>query len=86
MNLSGAGVAAHAPNRENAVAFLEYLASDQAQQYFSAGNDEYPTVEGVTLSESVAKLGAFEGDKVDLSAVAENLPLAQQIFNDVGWK
>jgi iron(III) transport system substrate-binding protein len=86
MNLSGAGVAAHAPNRENAVAFLEYLASDQAQQYFSAGNDEYPTVEGVTLSESVAKLGEFEGDKVDLSAVAENLPLAQQIFNDVGWK
>ena len=40
----------------------------------------------MTLSESVAKLGAFEGDKVDLSAVAENLPLAQQIFNDVGWK
>ena len=86
MNLSGAGVAAHAPNRDNAVAFLEYLASDQAQQYFSAGNDEFPTVEGVALSESVAKLGEFKADTVDLSAVAENLPLAQQIFNDVGWK
>lgn len=86
MNLSGAGVAANAPNRANAVAFLEYLASDAAQQYFSAGNDEYPAVDGVPISESVAKLGTFKADTVDLSAVAENLPTAQAIFNDVGWK
>ena len=86
MNLSGAGVAANAPHRDNAIAFLEYLASDQAQQYFSAGNDEFPAVEGVALSESVAKLGEFKPDSVDLSAVAENLPTAQKIFNDVGWK
>ena len=86
MNLSGGGVAAHAPNRDNAVAFLEYLASDQAQQYFSAGNDEFPAVEGVTLSESVAQLGDFKADTVNLSAVAQNLPAAQRIFNAVGWK
>jgi iron(III) transport system substrate-binding protein len=86
LNLSGGGVAAHAPNREAAVAFLEYLASDQAQQYFSAGNDEYPVVPGVPLAESVAALGAFEADEVSLAAVAENLPLAQQIFNEVGWE
>ncbi|WP_299565952.1 Fe(3+) ABC transporter substrate-binding protein [uncultured Sulfitobacter sp.] len=86
MNLSGGGVAANAPNRENAVAFLEYLSSDQAQQYFSNGNDEFPTVEGVPLSETVAKLGEFKADDVNLSSVAENLPAAQRIFNDVGWK
>ncbi|QFT58832.1 Iron uptake protein A1 precursor [Sulfitobacter sp. THAF37] len=86
MNLSGGGVAANAPNRDNAIAFLEYLASDQAQQYFSAGNDEYPAVPGVALSESVGKLGDFKADDVDLSAVATNLPTAQKIFNEVGWK
>ncbi len=86
MNLSGGGVAAHAPNRDNAIAFLEYLSSDQAQQYFSAGNDEFPAVEGVELSESVGKLGEFKPDAVDLSAVALNLPTAQKIFDDVGWK
>ena len=86
MNLSGGGVAAHAPNRENAILFLEYLASDQAQQYFSAGNDEYPAVEGVTLSAEVASMGGFVGDDVDLSASAKQLPLALTIFNDVGWK
>ncbi|MEM8729674.1 MAG: Fe(3+) ABC transporter substrate-binding protein [Pseudomonadota bacterium] len=86
MNLSGGGVAKNAPNRENAILFLEYLASDQAQQYFSAGNDEYPAVPGVALSPSVAQLGLFKPDDVDLSAVAKNVPAAQQIFNDVGWK
>jgi len=86
MNLSGAGVAVNAPNRENAIKFLEYLASDQAQVYFSAGNDEYPAVEGVELAESVAKLGAFKADAVNLSDVAENIPAAQKIFNQVGWE
>ena len=86
MNLSGGGVAAHAPNKENAVLFLEYLASDQAQQYFSAGNDEYPAVEGVALAESVATLGDFKADTVNLSEVAKNIPEAQKIFNEVGWK
>lgn len=86
VNLSGAGVAAHAPNKDNAIKFLEYLASDQAQQYFSAGNDEYPAVPGVVLSESVSKLGEFKADEVSLSAVAKNLPTAQKIFNQVGWK
>lgn len=86
MNLSGGGVAAHAPNRDNAIAFLEYLASDQAQQYFSAGNDEYPAVPGVGLSPSVASLGMFKPDDVDLSAVAANVRMTQTIFNDVGWE
>lgn len=86
MNLSGGGVAAHAPNKANAIRFLEYLASDQAQEYFSAGNDEYPAVPGVAVSPSVAKLGFFKPDDVDLSKVATNLPAAQKIFNEVGWK
>ncbi len=86
MNLSGGGVAAHAPNKENAIKFLEYLASDQAQIYFSGGNDEFPAVPGVGLSESVAALGMFRPDAVDLSKVAKNVPAAQTIFNEVGWK
>jgi iron(III) transport system substrate-binding protein len=86
MNISGGGVAANAPNRDNAILFMEYLASDQAQEYFSAGNDEYPGVPGIGLAPSVAALGLFRPDAVDLSAVAENLPAAQRIFNEVGWE
>lgn len=86
MNLSGAGVAVHAPHKDNAIRFLEYLSSDQAQKYFSWGNDEFPAVEGIGIAPSVAKLGTFKPDDVDLSTVAENLPAAQKIFDEVGWK
>ncbi|AUR13190.1 iron uptake protein FutA [Phaeobacter inhibens] len=86
MNLSGGGVAVNAPNKDNAVKFLEYLASDQAQQYFSAGNDEYPAVPGVALAPSIAALGHFKPDDVQLSDVAKNIPTAQKIFNQVGWE
>ena len=86
MNLSGGGVAAHAPNRENAIKFMEYLASDSAQEYFSAGNDEFPAVPTVSLSDSVSALGSYKSDKISLSAVAKNVSLAQKLFNEVGWK
>ncbi|SLN66635.1 Iron uptake protein A1 precursor [Roseivivax jejudonensis] len=86
VNLSGGGVAANAPNRDNAIAFLEYLASDSAQEYFAAGNNEYPVVEGVETTEAVDELGEFTADDVDLSAVAQNIGTAQQIFNEVGWE
>jgi len=85
-NLSGGGVAKNAPNKANAIKFLEYLASDSAQVYFSAGNDEYPVVASVPLSDSVKQLGTLKADTVSLSAVAKNLATAQQIFADVGWK
>ena len=85
MNISGGGVAANAPNRENAIAFLEYLTSEQAQDYFSAGNDEYPAVPGVGLAPSVAELGIFRPDTIALSDIAENIEAAQRILNEAGW-
>ena len=86
MNISGGGVAKHAPNKENAVKFLEYLASEQAQKYFSAGNDEYPAVPGVGLAPSVAELGIFRPDAIALSNIADNIGAAQRILGEVGWK
>src|SRR5688500_18083055 len=44
VNISGAGVLKHAPHREAAIQFLEYLASDEAQRYFADGNNEWPVV------------------------------------------
>jgi iron(III) transport system substrate-binding protein len=86
MNISGAGVAANAPNRENAIRFLEYLASDSAQRYFSRGNQEYPAVPGVALSETLAQLGLFRQDDINLSLLGENQALAQQIYDGAGYE
>lgn len=86
MNISGGGVAANAPNKENAIKFLEYLASETAQQYFSAGNDEYPAVPGIGLADSVASLGIFRPDAIRLSDIAANIGAAQNVLNEAGWK
>ncbi|MEM1235880.1 MAG: extracellular solute-binding protein [Pseudomonadota bacterium] len=86
MNISGGGVAVNAPNKENAVKFLEYLASEQAQEYFSAGNDEYPAVPGVALSPSVASLGFFRPDTIELSEIADNIDAANNVLTNAGWE
>ncbi|MBO6637193.1 MAG: extracellular solute-binding protein [Roseitalea sp.] len=86
MNISGGGVAVNAPNRDNAVRFLEYLASEQAQEYFSAGNDEYPAVPGVGLSASVAELGIFRPDTINLADIADNIDGAIDVLVEAGWE
>lgn len=86
VNISGGGVAKHAPNRENAIKFLEYLTSEQAQAYFSQGNDEYPIVEGAPMSENVSSLGAFKADEINLDVLGRNQAEAQMIYDRVGYK
>ncbi len=86
VNVAAAGVTAHAPNRDNAVKFLEYLATDEAQAFFANQNNEYAAVPGIALAEVPARLGLFRQDALNLSALGENQPRAQQIFNEVGWE
>ena len=86
VNISGAGVIANAPNRENAIAFLEYLVSPAAQKVFAEGSLEYPVVPNVPLSSSLAKLGEFKVDTVNVRAYGENNAEAVQIADRVGWK
>ncbi|MFZ9196269.1 MAG: Fe(3+) ABC transporter substrate-binding protein [Burkholderiales bacterium] len=87
MNVSGAGVVKNAKNREAAVKYLEYLASDQAQGYFAEGNNEWPVVKGAPLNnKALASLGSFKMDTLNISALGKNQPLAQKIFDRVGYK
>lgn len=86
VNISGAGVAHHAPNQAAAVRFLEYLAGDEAQGYFAAGNNEYPVVEGVETNEALVALGRFKIDPINVAVYGENQAQAQRIFDQVGWK
>lgn len=85
VNVSGAGVVKGAPNRDNAIAFLEYLTDDQAQQYFANGNNEYPVVDGVAPSSAVVELGAFEEDAVNASELGTNQAEAIKVFDRAGW-
>lgn len=85
VNISGGGVLKTAPHPEAAVRFLEYLVSDEAQSYFSGGNNEYPVVASVTPNSTLAELGTFKADTLNMKHLGENQPLAQKIFDRVGW-
>ena len=87
VNVSGAGVVKTAPNKANAVRFLEYLASDSAQAYFADGNNEWPVVKTAVVSNpALEKLGAFKADETGLQTWAPNTVAAQKVFDRAGWR
>lgn len=86
VNVSGAGVAAHAPNRENAVAYLEFMSKTEAQEIFSGANFEYPVVAGAKVSDVVASWGDFKRDQVNVSALGRNNAEAVMIMDRAGWR
>jgi iron(III) transport system substrate-binding protein len=77
----------HAPNREHAVRFMEYLASDEAQAYFADGNNEWPVVQGKALANpALASLGSFKADTLPIGQLAKSTVQAQKVFDRAGWK
>lgn len=86
VNVAGGGLVKTAPNREAAIRFLEYLASDEAQAYFANGNNEYPVVADVLDNAELSSLGDFTTDKLNVDFLGRNQPKAQMIFDRVGWK
>ncbi|MBI1942656.1 MAG: Fe(3+) ABC transporter substrate-binding protein [Betaproteobacteria bacterium] len=87
VNVSGAGVMKHAPHREAALKFLEYLASDEAQRYFADGNNEWPVVAGVRTDNPVlSQFGAFKRDTINVAVLGRNQPDSQRIYDRVAWK
>ncbi|MBM3570582.1 MAG: Fe(3+) ABC transporter substrate-binding protein [Alphaproteobacteria bacterium] len=86
VNISGAGVARHAPNRANAVKFLEYLVSPSAQAYFADGNNEYPVLAEAKLSETLAGWGTFKADRLEAAIIGAHNEAALRLADRVGWK
>ncbi|MEO8132832.1 MAG: Fe(3+) ABC transporter substrate-binding protein [Betaproteobacteria bacterium] len=87
VNISGAGMLKFAPNKEAAAKFLEYLASDAAQLHFADGNNEWPVVAGLpTKNPALNALGTFKADAINIAVIGRNQPVAQKIFDRVGYK
>ncbi|MEM1258919.1 MAG: Fe(3+) ABC transporter substrate-binding protein [Bacteroidota bacterium] len=86
INISGAGVAKYAPNRENAIRFIEFLASSAAQSVFAEANFEYPVNPNVKPAALLRQWGDFKEDNLNLSALGTNNKAAVLLFDEVGWQ
>ena len=85
INISGGGVAKYAPNKENAIKFLEFLVSDDAQRLYGDINYEYAVTATAPLSEALEMWGNFKGDELPIEALSDNVVTAQMIIDRVGW-
>ena len=89
VNIAGGAVARHAKNQANAVKFLEYLASPQAQEHFANGNNEWPAAKGVKLSNPALQAmggGSFKSETIPISVVGMNSVKVQQMLDRVGFR
>ncbi|WP_332775759.1 extracellular solute-binding protein [Polaromonas sp.] len=89
LNIAGGAMAKNAKNPANAVKFLEYLASTEAQNYFANGNNEWPVAKGVSVSNAALQSisgGSFNAETIPLAAVGANQTKVQQMLDRVGFK
>ena len=86
INISGAGVTKHAPNRENAIKLLEFLSGQEAQSVLANINYEYPVNPAVEPAPLLKNWGDFRSDDINLYKLGEKNKEAVMIFDQVGWK
>lgn len=89
LNIAGGAVARYAQNKANAVQFLEYLASPEAQNYFANGNNEWPVTKGTHAENPALKAMAggvaFKSEAIPISAVGANVTKVQQMLDRVSF-
>lgn len=86
INISGAGVTRSAPNKENAIKFLEFLSQTEAQEIFALSNFEYPVKEGTQIAPLLKSWGDFKADTLSFTKLGELNQEAVTIFDQAGWK
>lgn len=85
LNISGVAMTKSAPNKDNALKFMEWLSSDAAQKIYAETNHEYPVKPGVERSALVASWGEFTPDTTPLSEIAAQRPAALKIMETVDF-
>lgn len=87
VNVSGAGVTRWAPHRDTAIKLLEFLITDEAQEWYAQVNNEYPAKPGIPESPALIKAwGRFKADTISLSQLGEYNAAAVKLMDRAGWK
>jgi iron(III) transport system substrate-binding protein len=85
MNISGVAMTKAAPNRDNALKLMEYLASPEAQKIYAEANFEYPIAPGTAPDPLVASWGSFTADDANLMDLARLRPEALRLIEQVDF-
>ncbi len=85
VNVSGIALTKAAPNKEEAVQFMEFLVSAEAQEIYAEVNNEYPVLEAAEPSELVAGWGELTADTTDLPTIADHRAAALRIMEEVNF-
>ncbi|MGK0256496.1 MAG: iron(III) transport system substrate-binding protein [Arcobacteraceae bacterium] len=85
INVSGAGVVKYSKNKQNAIKFIEFLASVKAQELFAKVNFEYPVNPNAEMSALLKSWGTFKEDKTSLYKIGNKNIEAVKMLNQVGW-
>ncbi|KAF0804609.1 iron ABC transporter substrate-binding protein [Alcanivorax xiamenensis] len=86
VNISGGGVTKNAPNREAAVALLEWMSKPEAQKLLADGNLEYPASSGVEPAEQVKAWGDFKADDLNVSVAGSRQVEAVKLMDRAGYR
>jgi iron(III) transport system substrate-binding protein len=85
INISGIALTKHAPNKANAVALMEFLASEEAQLVYATANNEYPVNPKVAPSEIVRSWGTLKPDPLPLENIAKYRKKASELVDKVNF-
>ena len=86
VNVSGAGVIKSAPNKDNAIKLIEFIASDQAQKMWALDNYEFPASQTIELSPILAELGEIKLDTLNAAELGINNREAVKVMDRAGWR
>ena len=82
INVAGAGILEGSEQSDGAASIIEYMLSEEGQQYFTDETSEYPVVDGIELKEGLTPLSELQGSSVDLNqldSLAETLALLEEV-------
>lgn len=86
VNVSGIGVVRHSDRQDRALQLIEFLTSDEAQQWYAQANQEYPVNPAADWSETLQSWGEYRMDDLPMNALGEYNAAAVRLMNRAGWR
>lgn len=86
INISGAGVTKAAKNKAQAIKLLEYMVTDESQQWYAEVNSEFPIRPDIAKSKILAAWGDFKSDALPISVLGDLNTQAMMAMDKAGWR